>query len=52
MTVAYGTHKLYWYALVPGYTLDSGASVNEKWYGMGISTISAKWAPWLYPIGP
>ena len=19
---------------------------------MGISTISAKWAPWLYPIGP
>ena len=47
-----GTYKLYWYALVPGYTLDSGASVNEKWYGMGISTISAKWAPWLYPIGP
>lgn len=52
MTVAYRTYKLYWYALVPGYTLDSGASVNEKWYGMGISTISAKWAPWLYPIGP
>lgn len=52
MTVAYGTHKLYWYALVPGYTLDSGASVNEKWYGMGISTISAKWAPRWYPIGP
>ena len=47
-----GTYKLYWYALVPGYTLDSGASVNEKWYGMGISTISAKWAPWLYGIGP
>ena len=47
-----GTYKLYWYALVPGYTLDSGASVNEKWYGMGISTISAKWAPWWYSIGP
>ena len=51
MTVAYRTYKLYWYALVPGYTLDSGASVNEKWYGMGISAISVKWAPW-YPIGP
>lgn len=51
-TVAFGTEDLYWYALVPGYTLDSGASVNEKWYGMGISTISAKWAPWLYGIGP
>lgn len=52
MTVANGTYKLYWYALVPGYTLDSGASVNEKWYGMGISTISAKWAPWFYELGP
>lgn len=52
MAVAYGTYKLYWYALVPGYTLDSGASVNEKWYGMGISTISAKWSPWWYTIGP
>ena len=53
MTVAngtYETYKLYWYALVPDYALDSPAPADEKWFGMGIGEISAVKAPEDYKV--
>ena len=53
MTVAngtYETYKLYWYALVPDYALDSPAPEDEKWFGMGIGEISAVKAPEDYKV--
>lgn len=46
----YETYKLYWYALVPDYALDSPAPEDEKWFGMGIGEISAVKAPEDYKV--
>lgn len=35
-----GTYDLYWYALIPGETMDSDKSPDETWYGIGVSSIS------------
>lgn len=53
MTVANGTYesyKLYWYALVPDYALDSPAPEDDKWFGMGVGEISAVKAPEDYKV--
>ena len=47
---AYKTYKLYWYALVPDYALDSPAPEDEKWFGMGVGEISAVKAPEDYKV--
>lgn len=39
MTVANGTYKLYWYALIPGKTMDDGQNLNNTWFGLGVSRI-------------
>lgn len=39
MTVANGTYKLYWYALIPGKTMDDGQNPNNTWFGLGVSRI-------------
>lgn len=46
----YETYKLYWYALVPDYALDSPAPEDEKWFGMGVGEISAVKAPKDYKV--
>ena len=39
-TVANGTYNLYWYALIPGKTMDDGQNPNNTWFGLGVSKIS------------
>lgn len=39
MTVANGTYELYWYALIPGKTMDDGQNPNNTWFGLGVSRI-------------
>ena len=39
-TVANGTYNLYWYALIPGKTMDDGQNPNNTWFGLGVSRIS------------
>lgn len=35
------SYDLYWYALVPGADIDAtGGNANERWFGLGVSTIS------------
>ena len=46
----YKTYKLYWYALVPDYALDSPAPEDEKWFGMGVGEINAVKAPEDYKV--
>ena len=51
MTVAFGTEDLYWYALIPGKTMDSGEDPDQTWFGLGVSTISGVYSPGLYSSG-
>ena len=39
MTVANRMCKLYWYALIPGKTMDDGQNPNNTWFGLGVSRI-------------
>ena len=40
MTATNGTYNLYWYALIPGKTMDDGQNPNNTWFGLGVSRIS------------
>ena len=51
MTVAVGTEDLYWYALIPGKTMDSGEDPDQTWFGLGVSTISGVYSPGIYSSG-
>lgn len=51
MTVANGTEDLYWYALIPGKTIDSGEDPDQTWFGLGVSTISGVYSPGIYSSG-
>ena len=51
MTVAFGTEDLYWYALIPGKTMDSGEDPDQTWFGLGVSTISGVYSPGIYSSG-
>ena len=51
MTVAFGTEDLYWYALIPGKTMDSGKDPDQTWFGLGVSTISGVYSPGIYSSG-
>lgn len=51
MTVANGTEDLYWYALIPGKTMDSGEDPDQTWFGLGVSTISGVYSPDIYNSG-
>ena len=50
-TVAFGTEDLYWYALIPGKTMDSGEDPDQTWFGLGVSTISGVYSPGIYSSG-
>lgn len=43
-----GTYPLYWYALIPGMTADSGGNPNNTWYGLGVSEVTGVQAPGSY----
>lgn len=51
MAVAFGTEDLYWYALIPGKTMDSGEDPDQTWFGLGVSTISGVYSPGIYSSG-
>ena len=51
MTVANGTYKLYWYALIPGKTMDDGQNPNNTWFGLGVSRISGVEDPTKVALG-
>lgn len=51
MTAAFGTEDLYWYALIPGKTMDSGEDPDQTWFGLGVSTISGVYSPGFYSSG-
>lgn len=51
MTAANGTYDLYWYALIPGKTMDSGKDPDQTWFGLGVSTISGVYSPGIYSSG-
>ncbi len=48
---ASGTYPIYWYALIPGKTVDGGGDPNQTWYGLGVSTISGVNDPKTYTKG-
>lgn len=51
MTAAFGTEDLYWYALIPGKTMDSGEDPDQTRFGLGVSTISGVYSPGIYSSG-
>lgn len=51
MTVANGTYDLYWYALIPGKTMDSGENPDNAWFGLGVSKITGVNSPIIYSSG-
>ena len=48
---ATGTYDIYWYALIPGQTMDSDQDPNSTWFGLGVSSISGVQDPSSYSAG-
>ena len=44
-----GEHAAYVYSLVPNVNIDENISVNDKWNGMGVGTVSGVNSPGSYP---